>query len=324
MSTFTTVDDQVLVEYIRGAQKRIVFVAPGLFQPVADAIAERINAPGDVSVSLILDVDPEVCRLGYGHIDALRSVKNLADQEGIDLRHQPGLRLGLLIVDELTILYAPTPRLIEATTRSPETRDPVKGEVRQPDKPNAVVLGAQVSSLLESACGAGKDSLPLKGEIGRGAVTPALVKEVAEDLERMPPKEFDVARIERVFSSLLQYVDLNITGYKLSAKQAPVPPYLLGLEADSDLASRWKNTFKPFAERKLLNVRVPCNEDDSAAMRKSEDGKRDYGEEALERERKQIESRFFIVLAGFGTFIKRADRPVFDARIKRLRERLRI
>jgi len=38
MDTFTSVDDSVLIQTISSARQRLVFIAPGLRPPVADAL----------------------------------------------------------------------------------------------------------------------------------------------------------------------------------------------------------------------------------------------------------------------------------------------
>jgi hypothetical protein len=64
--TFTSVDDSVLKMAIAAARKRLVFIAPGIRPPVAEALADAMdNVPND-AIHLVLDVDAEVCRLGYG------------------------------------------------------------------------------------------------------------------------------------------------------------------------------------------------------------------------------------------------------------------
>ncbi len=61
---FQAVGDDKLVEIISNAQRRLLFIAPGVSKRVSDAIAELWRRlPGGVSV--ILDVDPNICRLGY-------------------------------------------------------------------------------------------------------------------------------------------------------------------------------------------------------------------------------------------------------------------
>jgi mRNA-degrading endonuclease toxin of MazEF toxin-antitoxin module len=69
---FTIALDETIVAMISTAREGLVIVAPGLSRTVATALACRITSddcPTELSVTL--DVDPEVCRLGYGEIEAL-------------------------------------------------------------------------------------------------------------------------------------------------------------------------------------------------------------------------------------------------------------
>ena len=127
--TFTNVDDAVLIRQIRAAQRKIVFVAPGVQKPVADALAKRLADSPHLDIAVILDIDPEVCRLGYGHIDGLTTLKSACEKRGTLLLHQPGIRIGLFIADDLTLVYSPTPLLIQGRgglhgrRRRPKPRD---------------------------------------------------------------------------------------------------------------------------------------------------------------------------------------------------------
>ena len=67
--TFTSVDDRVLREVIGQARQRLVFVAPGIRPLVAEALATAMQAVPAAAIHLVLDVDAEVCRLGYGDKD---------------------------------------------------------------------------------------------------------------------------------------------------------------------------------------------------------------------------------------------------------------
>lgn len=126
--TFTVVNDEVLTNFIRQARKKIVYVAPGVSKKVAEALGQRFPDLGKLSITLIVDLDAEVYRLGYGDLEGLALIKELADEHVLELRQQPGVRIGLLIADDTTLVYAPTPRLIEAGSK-------------QETKPNAILLG---------------------------------------------------------------------------------------------------------------------------------------------------------------------------------------
>ncbi|MBM4164398.1 MAG: hypothetical protein FJ222_08160 [Lentisphaerae bacterium] len=51
----------------------------GVHKPVADALATRLLNFPHLENAVILDIDPEVYRLGYGHIDGLTTLKTLCD-----------------------------------------------------------------------------------------------------------------------------------------------------------------------------------------------------------------------------------------------------
>jgi len=142
--TFTNVDDQVLKNLISRASERVMFVAPGLRKGVADALASALQKlPGKVTV--VLDIDAEVCRLGYGDQEGLVAIKAATEKAGTRLDHQAGVRIGLLIADNTTIIYSPAPLLIE-------------GGSQNPDKPNAIILNGTVPVAIESACGLGAET----------------------------------------------------------------------------------------------------------------------------------------------------------------------
>jgi hypothetical protein len=91
---FTVASDESLIAMISAARERIVVVAPGLSLAVATILANRITSddcPTELSVTL--DVDPEVCRLGYGEIEALDVLRRGLESRGRALQTQTGLRL---------------------------------------------------------------------------------------------------------------------------------------------------------------------------------------------------------------------------------------
>lgn len=71
MSTFRAVNDETLIELIRRAERRIVYIAPGLYLPVAKAIGARFEL-GKLEITLVLDADEDVCWIGFGELAALQ------------------------------------------------------------------------------------------------------------------------------------------------------------------------------------------------------------------------------------------------------------
>lgn len=56
--------DVQIADLILATRRRLVVVAPAVTRIVAEAICDRWQALGAESVSLVLDIDPEVYRLG--------------------------------------------------------------------------------------------------------------------------------------------------------------------------------------------------------------------------------------------------------------------
>ena len=100
----------------------MIFVAPGVSQAIARALVDAHNR--SPSVTVILDADEEVCRIGYGDVNGFEHLTQHSRE--IELRKHSGLRLGLLMADKVVTIWSPTPRAVD--------RD------RNSDQPNAVVL----------------------------------------------------------------------------------------------------------------------------------------------------------------------------------------
>ena len=111
--TFTAATDELLIEMIGKARHRIVFIAPGVTEKVAEALGHRFSQEDKLRIEVILDADPEVYRLGFT-VEGITKLKSQAQTQHVGLRHQPGIRIAILIADEKALIYAPTPQLIEA------------------------------------------------------------------------------------------------------------------------------------------------------------------------------------------------------------------
>jgi len=303
--TFTNIDDDALVERISRATQRVVFVAPGLREKVAEALGEALmRLPGRVTV--VLDVDAEVCRLGYGDEKGLEAIQCATERAGTGVFQQPGVRIGLLIVDSDTIVYSPVPLLIEAGST-------------QPEKPNAIVLPANVLPSLEAACGLG--GIDNNGrEVGLTSVRTEAVEAVKKDLKERPPKEYNIARAERVFNSSLHFVELEILDYRLRAKKVRLDAELFGM-GDDYLRDRIENTFKPFDDAEFLTVEIPKLDKDGKPM---PDKTESFGPKMIEQERLQIKRAFLFDIPKFGVVIRRANKQEFENRLKLLETRLKL
>ena len=316
--TFTVVNDASLCLAIAATTHTLVYVAPGISKPVVDAIGKAHSAKPHLLATVIVDLDPEVYRLGYGTEEGLRALQALAAQQHLELRQQPGLRVGLLVTDQQTLVYSPTPLLIEAGSTTEE-------------KPNAVVItrGCDSTASLLRACGAvgspdQATPAPQDAEIGRAPATPQQVDQSLNELKEVPPKKFDVARIERVYESKIQFVELELTGYKLSAKRVNIPNDLLVGE-DEAFHERLRNSFLLLQGEQTIKVEVPELDPETREPKKDGGGhevKKQWSEADLEKQRKALYKDFLINVPRFGQVIMRRHRQKFDSRVALLRAQI--
>lgn len=306
MKTFTSVDDRVLQDVIAYAQQRLVFIAPGLRVPVAQALIKAMDVVPINSIHLVFDVDAEVCRLGYGDRDfkGMEFLQAAAAKHGITVNHQPGIRIGLVIADETTLIYSPTPELIET-------------ESRQPNKPNAICLSA-LPTQLASACAVGEEKHATL-EIGKDPIQPAMIEAVKCDLKECPPKEFNVARLERVFNSMLHYVELRIEDYRLTSRSISLNPELFGVK-NADVVRRLTNRYHLFSEMDALTVEIPFF--DETANPLPNRPKQKFDARSIDEERKQIKTKFIIEAGVFGLIILRKNVEDFEKKIKVLEAKI--
>lgn len=290
-STITNADDQRLAMLIAQATTRVVFVTPGLSVILAKVIADAWQRLGSAAVTVTLDVDPEVCRLGYGTLDGLKMVREAAAAAGGLVCHQPGLRIGLLIADDRTLVYSPTPLLIEAGSDAP-------------NRPNAIELGPPPADVAKDL------GLGPRGDrdrrIGLDPVDPRRVEAVERDLEAAPPVKFDLARRVRVFTSRFQFVELEMSGCFISRKRVPIPSTLVGLARKKDVERQFHAHFD-LVQSGRLEVKV---------------GDDIITERALLDQRRDIEKRYLVSLPSYGTVVLRANKDKLTKAVDELRSRV--
>lgn len=274
--TITNANPEKLIDLINHATSRVVYIAPGIDKPVALSLIKKWRQLGGENVTVILDVDPEVCRLGYGTIEGLKSIKETAHEVCGVLCHQPGIRIGILIADDTTLIYSPTPLLIEAGSNNP-------------DQPNAIELPSPPQELANDV---GLGSEPdFQRTVGMDSIDPQRVDKVEEELKQNPPVKFDLARKVRVFTSHFQFVELEMRNCFISRKKVPIPSALMGFGKNSDVEKSLHAHFDLLPPKKLEVI-------------DPNDPEKTITEETIQEARKRIEASFLIHLKGYGTVVR--------------------
>jgi hypothetical protein len=228
--------DTELIALVQCARRRLVVIAPGLSQQAAKALARKWQELGGDSVQVVLDPDPEVCRLGFGDLAALQLLHETAEQMRTRIHQQQGLRIGVIVTDETTAIFSPTPLLVEAGG--------LPGE-----RPNAIrldspILRSDVNSSSAELASINLDPKPLSGMD---------VQKTGKDLAANPPLKFDLARKVRVFNAKFEFVEFELRGLAISRKTVRIPSDLIGLAREPKAQKLLRSSFQLIEENSELS-----------------------------------------------------------------------
>jgi len=204
MPTLQSITDEILIAAVNSARERVVFIAPAVWPPLARAVSDAWRRLGAGGVTAILDVNAEVCRFGFGSMKGLEILQKAATSAGETLGNEPGVRICVLIADQQTFVFSPTPRLLE-----PSPGEPTDAATTVP-KTNGIVLTSPIPNLeAEVGVGAGSEK-ELTRTIGLDPVKPTDVAAVDKELKENPPKPVDLARAVNVYNARIQFVELTV------------------------------------------------------------------------------------------------------------------
>jgi len=282
-TAITTVDDAYLCQIIQGVKRRLVYMTPGMSDQVAEAVCRKWAELPPEAINIILDVDPEVCRMGFGTIDALKKLYDHAKKVGSAIHEQAGVRIALLIADDVTLFFAPIPLLIEGGSDT---------QVR----PNAVKLNLVPTDIAKDM---GLEEAGGGATIGTSSISPQKIMDTSNDLVRNPPMKFDIARKVRVFNSQIEFVEFELRGHQIGKRKVNIPSDLLGLAKDDKT-------------KKLLHSSFQLIDDEDAKI---------SGKEITD-EKEKIANDFLINLPNFGNVILRSKKEEFEAAVKNLKQQI--
>jgi hypothetical protein len=317
MGTFCTVNDAVLIRLIQKAVRRIVFIAPGVHEEIANALGQRFSEVGGIEITIIIDPDEDVCRIGYGDLKGLQRLQELAKHNGFWVKSQPGLRVGVVLADDQMLVWSPTPRSVEAPPSERLQDSNSLFEPAGPAAPNGLVLGQNPGEQVAMAIAAeGKDSNLYNSEIGKTVLSPEQVKEAETSLTKNPPIPVDLARVTRVFSTKLQFVEFTIKRAKLSRMQLKVPSNLLNADVKGELQGLIESKLHAFADLRETEIKVPAFvKGEKAYDFQNKQIFESVSESSLERFRHDIEKRFMYNIPGYGRLIEKDSKAEFDKQV---------
>jgi hypothetical protein len=236
------------------AKDRVAYAAPGLTDAIAKALITAYSALGPNRVDVVVDLDPEVCRLGYGMVEAVVRLS----ENGLAIRKAPGLRIGVLIIDGSGWIFSTPPLLVEDIRRRESEPNAVAVTKEQaeiifraiasdsaapPDAPTRPVPGYQdrlgpSEAPVARAVGGEQHRVPGPPEIGTMTATVQEIASVRRDLEQNPPQRFDLARKVRVFNSAIEFVELELRGAQIQRRRISLPRELFAAVDDEETRNR--------------------------------------------------------------------------------------
>lgn len=294
---FVSLDSAGMAACIGGAQVSVCYAAPGIQQEPAEALARLAKHLDPVLITVILDFDERVMRMGFGDLAAVAILRGV----GITVRSTAGLRTGLLVVDDVGFIFTPVARYLEADRReteapnalrlSPEQVREALARLSPAAKAIAVAMAKtpeEREKIQEQAVEVRSDDIPL-----------TQFAEVEQSLKDAPPVSFDVARQVRVFEPYLQYVELNLAGAAIQRRKLAIPKVIQNLGAPEGAQSRFNTTFDLIERESELSSK--------------------HIEDAL----KGIRDSFTPSLGkDHGRVLLKARKPLFEKRLNELRTKL--
>ena len=214
----TRLTSEDIASHIREAGDTCLLITPGVDGIVADALRERAQRE-PTKASVVIDGSHHAERSGYGETSTWRNLMDVTE-----LKAMPGTRLGLLVTERGSWLFAPRAGRL----------DP-----REEEGLSAVMLGAHyedAQSLWERIVGRTNQSPQTNADAGARhsedlpeprvraqdeprATSEAITKEVVEQAEKAieehPPRDYAKEREVSVYTAFVGYIEMRLAGASL-------------------------------------------------------------------------------------------------------------
>lgn len=231
-----------VAELIRSAQRAVCYAAPGIQLDLAQAMVETAGRLGKEMLTVSLDFDDRVMRMGYGDIGAV----TLLLDAGIGVQSSPGLRTALVVVDNEGYIFTPTALYLEAEPSDGAASNAMRMSGEQVSQALARLSPtAKAIAVAQAKTPEAKQQIEaLTVDVVSAPITVAKLAEVKTSLKEVPPVRFDLARQVRVFEPYLQYVELHLSGAAIQRHRMAIPLSIQKLGGSKDLESRLRTTFE--------------------------------------------------------------------------------
>lgn len=280
---FTTLNSGTICKIISTINKELFLVTPSLNDNVALEILDLSKQHPEIRIEVIVDNSSNAIRLGYGSLTALETLT----KNDIIVRSQKGIRIGVLIADDVGCIFNPTPQIIE---EEPSSRT----------SPNSIKLSSSEVKRITSALYSNLDTITEENEsnIGQNIIEKEEFRQIKNDLTKHPPIKPDLARKMMIINSTFQLVEIHLIGAKLQSKTFSLTPQDLGIK-DENIAKRIRANYNILGKNELDEVKH------------------------LESSLTNIKEKYLIPVESFGSLILYKNRKAFDDTIKILENEIK-
>jgi hypothetical protein len=296
---FCHLDSSKMADFIQTAERAVVYAAPSIHTLLAQAMREVSLRLDPMMLTVSLDMNEHVLRMGYGDIDAIQLLSN----SGISINNSPHLRTALLIVDDQGFSFTPTALYLEAESSNASAYNAIRLTPEQVTEALARLSPVAKSIALAQAVVKNQPTEELERltdlpVIDSNLVDDRDIQEIKSSLEAAPPIDFDIARQVRVYESYLQYVDLKLKGTSFKQRRITIPQSFQKTKKVDDVRSRLRTSFDLIPE-------------DSELLSTS-----------LDDEIKEIRKRFIKPLGNGDSLLLKEHKSKFESRIASLEQLL--
>jgi hypothetical protein len=286
---FLSLDSSRIAYEMMGAERGVCYAAPGIQREPADALAVLAGKIGPELITVCLDFDERVMRMGFGELEAVKTLR----EAGIDVRSTPGLRTGLVIIDDEGYIFTPTALYLEAEERPAEAPNAMRLSKEQVN--DALARLSPVAKAIAIAFAKTDDERQRireqAVEVPSAKVADAAFNAVEKRLEEAPPVQFDVARQVRVFNAYLQYVELKLSGAAIQRHRLAIPTSIQKLGGSKDLEGRLRTTFDLIEKGGKLSSKALEDAMNEIRMNFTRSLGKEHGRIVLKRAKPHLEKR---------------------------------
>ena len=238
---FVSIDSSWLADEISKAEGPVDYVAPGILEKPAKALADLAYRIGPDLIRVYLDFSEHTIRMGFG--DSVKTVETLRNAD-IKVSHTSGLRTGLVLIDNDGYVFTPTALYVEAEESTAKAPNAVRLSREQVQEARIHLSRLQKTIALTSA-GTEEERKRIRevGEMKAETITDDKISKVRKRFQEAPLTRHDLSRQVRVYSAYMQYVEIELKGAALQRRTITIPKSIQGLGGGKNIDGRLKTTF---------------------------------------------------------------------------------